>query len=63
MKWELDEFHKDNQGLLIGEIELQKESQFFKKPIFVLNEVTNQPKYYNSSLQQNPYKNWQINFK
>mgnify|MGYP001192379857 CR=1 FL=1 len=61
MKWELDEFHKDNQGLLIGEIELQKESQSFKKPIFALNEVTNQPKYYNSSLQQNPYKNWQIN--
>ena len=27
MKWELDEFHEENQGLLIGEIELEREGE------------------------------------
>ena len=58
MKWELDEFHGENQGLLIGEIELENEWDQFDIPNFVLKEVTGDLRYYNSMLQQQPYKNW-----
>ena len=58
MKWELDKFHGDNQGLLIGEIELKTESIEFDIPSFVLREVTGEKRYYNSMLQQHPYKKW-----
>ena len=58
MKWELDEFHKENQGLLIGEVELERENIEFDIPDIVKEEVTGQPKYYNSILQKRPYKTW-----
>ena len=59
MKWELDEFHKENQGLLIGEVELERENMKFDIPDIVKEEVTGQSKYYNSMLQKRPYKTWQ----
>ena len=59
MKWELDEFHEENQGLLIGEIELERENMKFDLPDIVKEEVTGQSKYYNSMLQKRPYKTWQ----
>tara|TARA_B100000287_G_C20268771_1_gene637086 strand:+ start:109 stop:585 length:477 start_codon:yes stop_codon:yes gene_type:complete len=58
MKWELDEFHGANQGLLIGEIELESETEKFNKPNIVLKEVTGEKKYYNSMLQQSPFNSW-----
>ena len=58
MKWELDEFHGANQGLLIGEIELESETEKFNIPNIVLKEVTGEKKYYNSMLQQNPFNSW-----
>ena len=58
MKWELDEFHGANKGLLIGEIELETESIVFVKPNFLLEEVTGQKKYYNSMLLMNPFCEW-----
>ena len=59
MKWELDEFHEENQGLLIGEIEIERENMKFDIPDIVKEEVTGQSKYYNSMLQKKPYKTWQ----
>lgn len=56
--WEIDEFLGDNEGLVVAEIELQDESMEFSKPIWIGEEVTGDPKYYNSSLIKNPYKNW-----
>ena len=58
MKWELDEFHRANKGLLIGEIELKSESVNFKLPNFIVEEVTDQKKYYNSMLQKYPFSEW-----
>ena len=58
MKWELDEFHGENRGLLIGEIELKSESENIEVPEFILKEVTGEKKYYNSMLQKNPFKMW-----
>ncbi len=57
-KWEVDEFHGDNEGLVLGEIELEDEGQIFPKPDWVGEEVTGDPKYYNINLVKNPYKNW-----
>ncbi len=58
---EVDEFYGENEGLIIAEIELQSESEFFEKPIWLGEEVTNDKRYYNSYLSNNPFKNWTIN--
>lgn len=57
-KWEIDEFLGDNTGLVIAEVELESENQFFEKPEWVGMEVTHDPRYFNSNLAVNPYKNW-----
>ncbi len=56
--FEIDEFHGENEGLLIAEIELSNENEHFKKPDWLGKEVTNDIRYYNAYLSQNPYKNW-----
>jgi len=57
--WEIDEFFGENQGLTVAEIELEREDQIFAKPGWIGDEVSGDPKYFNSNLIQNPYKNWQ----
>ena len=57
-KWEVDEFLGDNAGLVVAEIELQSEDEPFTKPAWAGDEVSGDARYYNSSLSQNPYKNW-----
>lgn len=56
--FEVDEFHGDNKGLFVAEIELSSEDENFKKPRWLDKEVTGEVKYYNSILMKNPYKNW-----
>jgi adenylate cyclase len=56
--WEVDEFFGENQGLICAEIELEQEDQLFEKPEWISDEVTGDPKYFNSNLIQNPYSNW-----
>ena len=50
LKWEVDEFHGKHEGLVIAEIELTSEEQSFHKPDFIGDEVTDDPRYYNSQL-------------
>ena len=56
--WEVDEFHGDNEGLTVAEIELSDENEAFDKPEWLGEEVTGEHKYCNSMLIINPYKNW-----
>ncbi len=56
--WEVDEFFGENQGLICAEVELESEAQSYDKPEWIGAEVTGDPKYFNSNLIQNPYKNW-----
>ena len=56
--WEVDIFAEDNQGLCVAEIELASEDQAFEKPDWVTEEVTGDPRYYNSSLINHPYCRW-----
>jgi adenylate cyclase len=57
-KFEVDEFLKDNSGLVIAEIELSNENEDFERPRWLGKEVTGIKKYYNSQLSQNAYLNW-----
>ncbi|MGY3791811.1 CYTH domain-containing protein [uncultured Aquimarina sp.] len=56
--FEVDEFFDENQGLIIAEIELQDENEAFDKPNWLGDEVTGDPKYYNSQLSKLPFRNW-----
>lgn len=56
--WEVDQFHGDNDGLIVAEIELAAEDEAFDKPDWLGEEVTGDARYYNSSLSQKPYKEW-----
>ncbi|PCE62889.1 CYTH domain-containing protein [Sediminicola luteus] len=56
--FEVDEFHGENQGLIVAEIELQNEDETFDKPDWLGEEVTGQVKYYNSQLAKKPFSTW-----
>ncbi len=55
--WEVDEFRGENEGLIIAEIELESEDQHIELPSWAGTEVTLDPRYYNSNLVHNPFKN------
>lgn len=57
--WEVDVFEQDNEGLVIAEIELAHENEFFEKPYWLLEEVSNDPRYFNFNLSKTPYSKWQ----
>jgi CYTH domain-containing protein len=56
--WEVDEFFRENQGLIVAEVELESEDQEFTNPDWVREEVTGDPRYFNFNLIKNPYTNW-----
>ena len=57
-QWEIDVFEGDNAGLIVAEIELHDEAENFDHPPWVGEEVSNDPRYYNTCLSQHPYKDW-----
>jgi adenylate cyclase len=57
--WEVDEFHGDNEGLVVAEIELDHPDQEFPKPAWLGEEVTGDPRYFNANLVSRPFKEWQ----
>ena len=57
-KWEVDEFLDLNEGLIVAEIELKSESEYFELPEWIGREVTTEEKYYNSSLSVKPIAKW-----
>lgn len=58
LTWEVDEFLGENLGLVVAEVELEREDQPFEKPHWVGCEVTHDPRYYNSNLAAHPYSAW-----
>jgi CYTH domain-containing protein len=56
--WEVDVFHRENQGLVIAEIELDEEGEQVKLPPWVTREVTDDPRYLNANLAKHPYGEW-----
>ncbi|MBC2703312.1 CYTH domain-containing protein [Desulfobacula sp.] len=58
-EWIIDLFSGDNQGLVVAEIELDSIDQAFEKPDWIGEEVTHDPRYFNSNLIETPYSAWQ----
>jgi CYTH domain-containing protein len=58
LRWEVDEFSGANQGLILAEIELSSPDQSYEKPVWLLTEVTYDPRYSNASLSEKPYCTW-----
>ena len=56
--WEIDEFHGDNQGLVVAEIELAAADEAFERPDWIGEEVSDDRRYFNSNLILHPYKDW-----
>ena len=56
--FEVDEFHGDNEGLVVAEVELESTGEEFACPPFLGKEVTGDKRYYNSSLTRFPFKLW-----
>ena len=56
--FEVDEFHGENDGLVMAEVELGAEDEHYEKPDFIGEEVTGDKRYYNSHLRVNPYSLW-----
>jgi CYTH domain-containing protein len=55
---EVDVFSKENEGLILAEIELQSENEIFQKPTWLGEEVTNDERFYNAYLSKKPFKTW-----
>ncbi len=56
--WEVDEFHGDNEGLVVAEVELADESISPEFPGWVGEEVSSDERYFNSRLAVLPYAKW-----
>lgn len=56
--WVIDVFHGSNEGLVLAEIELDKEGEGFLVPSWATKDVTNDERYYNEYLSDHPYATW-----
>ena len=56
--FEVDEFHGDNEGLVVAEVELGSEDEPYEKPSFIGPEVTSDRRFRNSVLIPYPYRLW-----
>jgi len=58
LTWFADEYKGKNEGLWIAEVEIPSEDFQFAVPEFVIRDVTDDNRYYNKNLVNNPYCNW-----
>lgn len=56
--WEIDEFHGDNAGLVVAEVELDSSDQVITMPTWAGKDVSHLERYYNVRLTQYPYSRW-----
>lgn len=56
--WEIDEFGGMNNGLIVAEVELDAENESVRVPEWVGEEVTGDPRFFNSNLVDRPYMSW-----
>ena len=57
--FEVDVFSGENQGLIMAEVELSEENEFFEKPKWLGIEVTGDKRFFNSYLSENPFTTWE----
>jgi adenylate cyclase len=56
--WEIDEFHGDNAGLIVAEVELDAPDDVIPMPTWAGADVSHLERYYNVRLTQYPYSQW-----
>lgn len=56
--WQVDEYHGDNRGLIFAEVELTAEDERVEIPEWIGEEVSGDPRYYNSNLAKHPFTSW-----
>lgn len=56
--WDLDVFEGANAGLVMAEVELSREDEPFELPAWAGEEVSSDPRYYNASLANHPFRDW-----
>jgi adenylate cyclase len=56
--WDVDEFVGENAGLVLAEIELEREEEPFAPPPWLGKEVTHDARYLNARLAMEPYSSW-----
>jgi len=56
--WEIDDFSGENAGLILAEVELDDPGEQIHIPGWIGEEVTDDPRYYNSSLVKKPFFTW-----
>ena len=57
-RYEVDEFHGANQGLIVAEIELDDADEAFTRPAWLGEEVTDDVRFYNFRLARDPFREW-----
>lgn len=50
--WEVDEYHGTKEGLTVAEVEIPESGFKYEKPSFIGENVTGDPRYYNSNLSR-----------
>ena len=60
-EWVIDVYEGKNKGLVVAEIEIPYENYEFKKPDWVLTDITVDNSFYNVNLATTPYRDWSIN--
>lgn len=58
LMWEIDVFEGANKGLILAEVELSDENQRVELPEWIEKEVSEDSRYFNSWMSQNPYSGW-----
>lgn len=56
--WEVDEFHGENEGLVVAEVELPDEQYPLELPEWVGEEVSEDSRYLNANLVDFPFSKW-----
>jgi adenylate cyclase len=56
--WEIDDFHLENAGLIVAEVELSDQDEWFAMPPWIGKEVTGDPRYFNANLIAHPFSEW-----
>ncbi|MBK1645977.1 adenylate cyclase [Thiocapsa imhoffii] len=59
-RWEIDVFAGENSGLILAEIELEREDAPFERPSWLGEEVSYDPRYFNANLARRPFRLWPV---
>jgi adenylate cyclase len=57
-RYEVDEFHGVNRGLVVAEVELDDADEVFTRPDWLGDEVTEDARFYNFRLALEPFCDW-----